>query len=318
MKRLTTIGGSLFATMAALAGGFAGSSPAVSQGEAGAAVNKRVLTFDYVGSTEGFAPIPFERVRDEIFFKAKINGIEATVLLDNGTDTTEIDTGFAARAGSKTHGTGVVRTGTANIPVRMVDNVKVVIPHHLTVSGTVVAADLSALAKIIGHPVDAVLGGDVVNANAMALMNDKRQLYLMPSGKIAANAKGVIVPLVNNGEIAAEINGKPVRLFIDLGANGDVILSDGSWGRVIPVNAPVTTSRFTTGDGIIRERKRSTGNAVQIGGSTARGIEVNSEVRDPRGLDGSIGNAFLSHYNVMFDAPARKLLLIPSQGRVGS
>ena len=323
MKRRATVGEALCRIAAAIAiAFFAGSYPAISQGQASApraVPEKRLLTFDYVGSTEGFAPIPFERYRNEIFFKAKINGIDATILLDNGTGTTEVDTGFAARAGLKSEGPArVVSTGTAQMSVRTVDNVRIEIPHLLTVSGMIVTSDLSRVAKIIGHPIDAILGGDVLNANAMALITSQKQLYLMPSGKIAPQANAMTIPLVNNGEISAEINGHPVRLFIDLGANGNVVLSNDSWSRAIPRDAPVTTSRFTNGEGVIMDRKRSTGNTIRVAGATITGIDITNETRDLRGLDGLLGNEFLSHFDVVLDAPAKKLILIPFQRPPGS
>ena len=316
MKRRFTISQSLCGI--ATAGAFlffAYGSPAISQNQAKApskAAEKRVLTFDYVGSTEGFEPIPFERYRNEIFVKAKINGIDGTILLDNGTGTTEIDTGFAVRAGLKPQGPDrVVNTGTASMSVRTVDKVKIEIPHHITVSGTAVTRDLSTIARIIGHPIDAILGGDVLNANAMGLITSLKQLYLMPSGKIAPSDNAMTVPLINGSQIATEINGRPMRLFIDLGANGSVVLSDDSWSRAIPRDAPVTTSRFTNGEGVIRERRSSTDNTIRIGGATIAGIEITSETQDPRGLDGLLGGGFLSHYDVILDVPAKTLVLIP-------
>ncbi|MDF0490149.1 retropepsin-like aspartic protease [Sphingomonas sp. H39-1-10] len=275
----------------------------------------RQVQITYVGSTEGWAAVPFERYRNEIFFKATINGVEANVLLDNGTGSSELDTGFAVRAGLRPEGPNRgVDTGSARVPERLVKNVEMAIPHHLTASGTFMTSDLAPLAKIMGHPIDAVLGGDVLNTMAVGVITSTRSLYLMPSGKVTPNA-GIAVPLINGTQVEAEVNGKPVRLYVDLGSNGIVNLSDDAWQRVIPSTSPVVKSQFTNGEGVIRTSLRSSDNTLKLGAATSTGIDIVNRGRDPRGSDGLLGGGYLGHFDVVLDVQAKKLFLIPIASR---
>lgn len=270
------------------------------------------LQITYVGSTEGWAPISFERYRNEIFFEATINGTKASVMLDNGVDSSMIDTGFAKRAGIRLGAAArSMATGTAEVPGRYADDVRLDIPHHVSVSGPLIARDLEPLATIMGHPIDAVLGGDVVNTMAIGVIGSRHLLYLMPSGKIAPQEKSVTVPLVNGSEVEAAINGKPNRLYVDLGSNGAVDLSNESWLRSIPEGVAVRRGQSTNGEGAIRTELTAANNDVTIGGATAHGVTIGRAGTIPRGSDGLLGNAFLSHFDVVLDVQAGKLVLMP-------
>ena len=266
----------------------------------------------YVGSSDGSAPIMFENYRNVVFFKGNINGSEAVILLDNAADFTTVDDAFAKRAGLKPgEPTKTIDTGTAIIEAKTIKDVSLDVPHHIAVSGTFVSRDLQPLARLMNHKIDAILGGDVINAHALGVINTQNKLYILPSGRIRPKSGSVVVPLENGAEVSTIINGLPVRLYVDLGFNGSITLSPDSWSRVIPPDSSTTGSRFTGGEGNVSESKKAFGNTVEIGGFALKSIAISQVPSRPRGVDGLLGVDILSRFDVVLDVPANRLALIP-------
>ena len=275
-------------------------------------VSSEKLRVTYVGSSDGAAPITFENHQNVVFFKGNINGSEAVILLDNAADFTTVDDGFARRVGLKPdESTKTIDTGTAIIEAKTIKDVSLDVPHHIAISGTFVSRDLQPLARLMNHRIDAILGGDVINAHALGVINTQSKLYILPSGRIRPKAGSVVVPLSNGSEVSAIINGVPVSLYVDFGFNGSISLSPGSWGRVVGADKYTRGSRFTGGEGNILESKKAFGNTVEIGGYALQNIDISRMPSRPRGVDGLLGVDILSRFDVVLDVPANRLALIP-------
>jgi hypothetical protein len=277
-----------------------------------AQASNQKLRITYVGSNQGAAPITFENFRNVLFFKGSINGSEAVILLDNAADFTTVDDGFAKRAGLKPDKpTKTINTGTAKIEAKTIKDVRLDIPRHIAISGTLMSRDLQPLARLMNHRIDAILGADVINAHALGVINTQNKLYILPSGRIKPKAGSVVAPLSNGGEVYGIINGVPVRLYVDFGFNGSITLSPDSWSRVIPSDSSTTGSRFTGGEGNVSKSIKSFGNTVEIGGYALKGIAISLAPSRPRGVDGLLGVDILSRFDVVLDVPASRLVLIP-------
>lgn len=269
-----------------------------------------VFEVTYVGDADGWAPIPFERFKNEIFIKAKINGAEANVLIDNGTGNSQIDQDFARKIGLKI-GKSIEpsNTGNALIPRALTDKVVFDIPHHVRISGGMTSASLRSFSSLMGRQVDAILGGDLLKSMAMFVQTSTNQLFLVPSGKIKPNG-GITIPLVNESEVEVTIDGKPARLYIDFGSNSEIMLSDDAWSRLIPSGNSVKEGHHAGGDGLLRSALHSDGHTLQIGGVTARGVDIFKTGKNPVGSDGLLGQGFFSHFDVIFDHNSKFLTLI--------
>jgi hypothetical protein len=148
-------------------------------------------------------PVLFERFRNEVMFKAWINGVEANVLLDNGAGVTMLDEAFAQKAGLAL-GVADTRlaTGSAIMTSRRVNNMRFEIPLHLTISGTQHAVDLQPMSRMLGRRIDAVLGGDMLDKLTVAVLVSEQHL-----------------PLVDGNKVEALLENLPIRLKVDLGSN---------------------------------------------------------------------------------------------------
>lgn len=187
----------------------------------------------HLAQGNAWAPLPYEQVKGVVLLHAVVLGQPATVLLDNGTDRTVIDAGFAQRAGVaiRTSRLGAI-AGQSRLSVQLADGVTLTLPHTLTAQGQMPTVNLTPMSAALGQPIAAVIGGDLLNRVAVMVRPGKRQVAIVRSGGITPGTGAVVIPVENGNQIKAEINGKPAVLKIDLGASGAIRLTDNAFDRV--------------------------------------------------------------------------------------
>lgn len=267
----------------------------------------------YVGRSEGWTPLAFERFRGLIFFQGTVNGEPATILLDNGSSHTVLDAGFARRIGLKIRETDkAARSGTGELPLGIAERVSIDVPHQLNFTGATGVVDLSAASAQMKHPVDAVLGADVIAHSALTIVPSRNMLMLVPSGSATprTDAHSREIPLVSGDQIEAEINGHPVLLQIDLGSNGVVTLSDTAWNRIFPNDGQATEGGSHRIEGTNLLTRRKMGNKVTFAGSTVEGAPVDNSGPLPGNQDGLLGQGLLERAEIILDIPAKKLIVM--------
>jgi hypothetical protein len=209
------------------------------------------MSVKFVPKDQGWAPLHYERVKEIVFFQAKINGIDASVMLDNGAPTS-IDVTFARTAGlTAVRELSKGKTPTAKITRNLLKGANIEVPHLLEISGPVQSAHFQALSKAIGHPVDAILGGDALSVLALTMFPGSQTLVLAPSGSVKVNGSVSTLPLVNGDQIDAQVDGKPVKLAIDLGSNDTVALSGEAWKRIVPASVVMQNESSTNAEGVL-------------------------------------------------------------------
>jgi|GEM_PF-1927291 len=278
-------------------------------------------TLTYVGRSEGWRPLAFERFHGLIFFQGTVNGEPATILLDNGSSNTALDAGFARRIGIKIRETGkAARSGTGELPFGIAEGVSIDVPHQLNFTGATGVVDLAAAAAQMKHPVDAVLGADVIARSALTIVPSRNVLMLVPSGRATprTDAHSREIPLVSGDQIEAEINGHPVRLQIDLGSNGVVTLSDAAWNRIFPNGGQEAEGSSHRIEGNNLLTRRTLGNRITFSGSTVEGAPVDNSGPLPGNQDGLLGQGLLERAEIILDIPGKKVILIQGSGSGGT
>jgi predicted aspartyl protease len=249
-----------------------------------------------------------------ILFPATINGRAATVLLDNGADRTLIDRRAAPRLAvtMRDRGPAAVTSAMTMIETVATDAVTIEAPRAFRVEGPMVAADLSPIARALGRPVDVVLGRDVLGEVAVMIDPAAKRMAFHTGGSARAEAGTISVPVDDAAMVSATLNGKPVRLKLDLGFNGVVRLSDTAWRRVVPAGASTGTGSQTTADGRTRTTRTAFAALRVAAADVPRAPVLNGYV--PAGnADGLLGNGFLSRGPIILDLKGRQLLLLPPQ-----
>ncbi|HQS98185.1 MAG TPA: aspartyl protease family protein [Novosphingobium sp.] len=274
---------------------------------------KQQAKITYVGRDMGWTPLSFERFHGVIFFQGIINGVPATILLDNGFSHTTLDAGFARRIGLKIRETGkTARSGTGEVSLGMAEGVSIEVPHQLNLTTATGIVDFSAVSARIKHPIDAVLGGDLLGQLAISIYPSQKILMLVPTGRITprADVHSREIPLVSGDQIDAQINGQPVRLQIDLGLDGVVSLSDAAWKRVFPDDSKATKSSGARLEGADLAVRRIAGNTLAFSGVNVEGAPVENSGPMPGNQDGLLGQGMLGTADIILDIPAKKLILM--------
>lgn len=253
-----------------------------------------------------------EIVKGLILFQGRLNNRPATILLDNGTGRTVVDTGFARQAGIPIgEAAGDALTGTGRIATFRIGRAVLEVPHAFTMSGELASFDLGAISQALGRQVDVVLGADATSVMAVMLQPDRKQLTFVSSGSIKLDGPDVVrLPLLTDNLIDAAINGHKVRLLVDFGYSGAVRLSDTAWEQVMRgSDVGVAGQNAIKADGTVL-RSRVAPGVLSIGRISSDTAPIASGYVPIGAGDGLLGTGFFLQGTTVVDGPARQVLLI--------
>lgn len=190
----------------------------------------RIATPTVTTVVERSAVIPFELYRgDRIVLPGRINGTETAMILDSGAGVTALDRAFAQTIGL-TGGQRITVGGLGGQQDAELFQKVTLEVGNLTFSGaTMVALDLSQVAKAIGRPITVVLGRELFVSSVIGLDFDRGELTLSPSRNFTAPAGATEIKLKREGRLhvmPVSIAGlPPVNAAFDLGNGGTLGLS---------------------------------------------------------------------------------------------
>lgn len=259
-----------------------------------------------------WAPQSMEIVKGLILFQGRLNGRPATILLDNGTGRTIVDTTFARQAGIPIgEPMGDALTGTTRIATFRIGPTVLDVPHAFTMTGELVSFDLRPMSQALGRQVDAVLGVDATNVMAVMIQPDRKQLSLVSSGSIKLDGPDVVrLPLLTGNQIEAAINGHKVRLLVDFGYSGAVRLSDAAWKQAMGgsgVRGAGQNSIMADGTAL---KSRAAPGTLNIGRLASGNAPIASGYVPVGASDGLLGTGFFLKGTSVVDGPARQVMLI--------
>jgi hypothetical protein len=260
-----------------------------------------------------------EIVKGLVIFEALVNNRPATILLDNGTGRTVVDTRFAQRAGIPISQTAAkALTGSAEIATFRTGRTVLDVPNAFTLTSELASFDLRQMSQALGRQIDAVLGSDAVNLMAVMLQPDKKQVAFLPSGSIKLDGPDVArLPLLPGNVVEATINGHKVRLLVDFGYSGAVRLSDAAWKQVAGGSEKGTAvQNGITADGTALRSRVATG-ALRIGSISSQTAPIASGYVPVGASDGLLGSGFFLQGTSVVDGPARQVMLIVRQTNQG-
>ena len=261
---------------------------------------------------------------------AEANGVALRLVLDTGANNLNLDRAWAKRAklaveevAEKTSGTGgVVSAGKAKI-------------ERLALGGITEPAEtcvldlgaVNALRKVAGDPpCDGILGGSVLNFYAAVIDYPHHALYLRPRGRKAKAPARLLrrgghasVPLTYNKtgllDVKAEVDGVPVLLFLDSGANATLSLDPGAArraklavkeaGKSAELGGAVSRGRAPVGKFVV-------GRAVAPADADVLPFDPTNGTRKGNGdpvCDGSLGSRYLAARRAVIDYGRRRLYL---------
>lgn len=217
------------------------------------------------------ALIPFELFRgNRMILNGSINGVETAMILDSGAGVTALDIEFAKKLGL-TGGQKIDAQGTGGQQdAELFQNVTIE-AGNLKISGaTVVAIDLSNIAKAIGRPIPVILGRELFMSSVIGIDFDKREMTLSPATGFVAPAGATEVKLKREGTLhymSISLDGlPPVDAAIDLG-NGGALSISREYHEAHPQFAALPYA-VSMGGGVggLHEMKRTTLPKVNVAG----------------------------------------------------
>lgn len=260
--------------------------------------------------------IPFEGTASGLVaVRATVNGLPVLALIDTGAPYTALDTGYTQR-----HGIALVRTvmpGRKRVGVYSGAIQQMRIGAITQTGGRLAAIDLSPMARILGLPIDMILGADYLRNLAVEFDFDHARLRLRASG--STGPEGITVPLAlmapaDRFIVAMRIGDIPVnRVMIDTGSNAALSVVRPVWKRLPLAGVRVTTTQsHSLYSHAVWPLARVEGAA--IGPARIPGkVEI---LADDDGIfetpaEGLIGMDVLRHFNLFLDARARVMILSP-------
>lgn len=226
------------------------------------------------------ATIPFELYRgNRMFLKGSINGVETAMVLDSGAGVTTLDKAFAQKIGL-TNGQKISALGTGGEQDAELFHNVTIEAGNLKLSGaTVVAIDLSQIAKGVGRPMPVILGHELFMNSVVAIDFDAKEMSLSPSKGFVAPAGATEVKLKREDRlhyIPVSLAGlPPVDAAFDLG-NGGALSISKKYHEAHPEFAalPHATS-LSGGVGGLHEMKMVTVPKVDMMGFGFDGVPAN-------------------------------------------
>lgn len=258
-------------------------------------------------------PLSFELVSGHIFFRAKLGDREVWAMLDNRSEHSLIDTSLITPLGlsTETREGKTIRTPTGSLPYSVAFEVPLFIPGQLETKMPMAAMDLRPLAQIAHHPVDMVLGGDVLGHSVFAIDPGRMTIQLFPAG---ARFNGPVQPVTlpsTRPQLDLTIAGKPVRLTVDLGFGGMLSLTPEAWARVRPTDAKMETRFISHGEGQVYAIDHGVVPQIEINGIQRKDVGVDISPAFPEDGDGTIGMGIFGQFVTVLDTLGAKIWLIP-------
>lgn len=258
------------------------------------------------------------------FVNASFNGVKGRFLVDTGASQIALNRSFAGRVhmkplrSSRSAGIG----GSTGTEIGRVDTFQV---GGNTLSNVVVTSlsyDLWNGKDGNGNEVDGLIGYDLFGGAIVAISLDAQQMTLFDPASMQVSDAGAIPLTVDLADlvpvIPMTVNGKiPVNALLDSGDLAEATVSfelASRYGLSMLVDTSIQgiTSgiRFTSGVGGVEREECGHVDSISVGPIMYQNAPA-CKSRSVSGNDAIVGFDFIKNFNIIFDYPQAKMLLLP-------
>jgi predicted aspartyl protease len=257
-----------------------------------------------------------ELVNNRLFVPAIVNGQLVSALLDSAAEMTILDDDFAARLGLVATGSATAHgSGAAAMEARFAEDVDIGMGGIQLRGIRVAVLDLGEVSgRLLGRPVDAILGREVFDAGPVLVDIEGRMVTAIFADAIPA---GVRLPLSNlrgTPAIPAAVEGHdPVQAVFDLG-NGSEVLIGRAYAERLGLTAPerIVERRRGGGLGGAREREIVVLRNLSVAGREFRDVPAAIDPGETAS-DLNLGTSILRHFIITTDFARRAIWLEPRE-----
>jgi len=283
----------------------------------------RVLAFTLLVACVGIAAPAQDAARvypltltrgSRLMIEAKVNGHPVSALLDSAAEATFLDRGFAHSLGLKGGETVAGQgSGQSSFETALVNGVTLEALGLSLADQTVGVTDLGDVGRrLLGHPIDVILGREVFDAARLAIDIDGHSIAVVTR---AHEPRGVRLELVTEHGIEtvpASVPGSaPVRATFDLG-NGSQVLISRALAEKLKLLGAGNAARTERGGGLGGETERQivTLPYLELVGRRFTGIEAAVDPQ-PSASDLNVGVSVLRHFRITTDYAQHAVWLEP-------
>lgn len=276
---------------------------------------------------DGGFVVPSRFAENQVFVQLSLGGSEPLwFMLDSGMPVTTVDAALVARLALAPGHEVVVRdAGDRSVDARYHRGGRVRVGAAEVEVPWVVPVAVEPMRRLTGVPLAGFIGYDLLSHFTAEIDYAREIVRLYPAGRYQAPAGAAVLPLTLVARspyvdvtLSPTARPTPVRLLLDLGANGGLDLF-GPRVRASGIADGATSMRRTMVGGLVggtRAVHAGRLDAVQLGGLVVRRphawLAVDSiGTQDRPGRDGRLGGAVLRHFVVAIDYGEQRVVLTP-------
>jgi predicted aspartyl protease len=245
-----------------------------------------------------------------IIIEASVNGRKGAFLVDTGATPTVVDKSFAKALGLTLRSMDMKRMATnvrADV-LRMARIETLAVGTDVFKQFDVGVHDLSALNQSMEHPIDGIIGMNILGVSGCRIDTGTGRLTLYPAVPTSELARkiAVLIEFVGTDEmfVTAQINGRDVRMKIDTGATAS-FLGPGDWTAVMASGA--TPAKVRPKENLATINEVAAGDRKELSTQFKLGYLSSNDFPLVQGDYNLLGMNFLSRSIVTFDPKTQKV-----------
>jgi predicted aspartyl protease len=258
--------------------------------------------------------MPFQFVLErQIVFPITIDGKPAEAWLDSGAGAIVVDAAFAKQLGLEL-GTPIKAHGVSGQITDVHLSKADLVAGDLALPGRRVAVmDLSAVQRLVGRPVQVLLGRDVFDQAIVQIDFQSRRLTLTPRGDFQP-PPGAPLPLKRSGDLRSvpiRVAGVEMSAILDLGNAGGLLIDQEFAAHYGLLDGRRASTTLSVGADGAHEETQSTVDRLELGGVSLDGVPTTATANLSSKAPANIGLQVLSRFRMTIDFAGDRLWLMP-------
>lgn len=239
---------------------------------------------------------------DVTLFTAEVEGEQVCAIMDTGASNSILGLDNAKRLGlENVQSLGEAKTAGGPVEAYLTRSVRLEIPGQFARVGSLAVAPMPDLTCPDGLKLGLALGRDALSRVSLFVDNPNKRIAFVPPGQLTPKAtRHLAIPWIDN-RISAEVEGKPVNLYVDTGINAPLVIRESAFDRFISGKERLSAPAANTAGGVVAQTSRVEGVNLKIGKVE---LTVFAYVQPDFAFEAEIalGNSIFNVNPVIFDA----------------
>jgi predicted aspartyl protease len=258
--------------------------------------------------------MPFQFLLErQIVFPITIDGKPAEAWLDSGAGASVVDAAFARRLGLELGGPIKAHGVTGEVADVHLAKASLTAGDLAMPNRRVVVMDLSAVQRLVGRPVQVLLGRDVFDQAVVQIDFETRRIALLPREGFAA-PPGTPLPLKRSGDLRSipiRVAGVEMPAILDLGNAGGLLIDQEFAAHYGLLDGRKASTTLGVGADGAREEMQTTVDRLELGGVSLDATPTTATPNLSSKAPANIGLQVLSRFKLTIDFAGDRIWLAP-------